>query len=168
MKKVFLVLLMVIFTIACKSKQEEKIKESKKEFIVKIKHRVNKKDVFKLVLYNIITDENQNKWIQINEKVVGSSATKTSTANFGESISYNFRINFGVKQEKEIEIKYIEILYGAKSIYVKPEELKKYFTFNEFIFQDNATNKLFTKKIGGKLNPILFLKIEYLKELEGN
>ena len=38
-----------------------------------------------------------------------------------------------------------------------PEELKNYFTFNEFIFQDNA-NKLFTKKIGDKLNPILFLK----------
>lgn len=166
MKKVFLVLLLVIFTIACKSKQEEKIKVPKKEFIVKIKYRVNKEDVFKLVLYNIITDENQNKWIQINEKVVGTSATKNLTANFGESISYNFRISFGVKQEKEIEIKYIEILYGAKSIYVKPEELKKHFTFNEFIFQDNATNKLFTKKIGGKLNPILFLKIEYLKELE--
>jgi hypothetical protein len=167
MKKVFLVLLMVIFSLACKSKQEEKIKEPKKEFIVKIKYRVNKEDVFKLVLYNIITDENQNKWIQINEKVVGTSATKNLTANFGESISYNFRINFGVKQEKEIEIKYIEILYGAKRIYIKPEELKKYFTFNEFIFQDNA-NKLFTKKNGGKLNPILFLKIEYLKELEGN
>ncbi len=167
MKKVFLVLLMVIFSLACKSKQEEKIKEPKKEFIVKIKYRVNKEDVFKLVLYNIITDENQNKWTQINEKVVGTSATKNLTANFGESISYNFRINFGVKQEKEIEIKHIEILYGAKRIYVKPEELKNYFTFNEFIFQDNA-NKLFTKKIGGKLNPILFLKIEYLKELEGN
>ena len=76
MKKVFLVLLLVIFTIACKSKQEEKIKVPKKEFIVKIKYRVNKEDVFKLVLYNIITDENQNKWIQINEKVVGTSATK--------------------------------------------------------------------------------------------
>tara|TARA_B110000114_G_scaffold119832_1_gene125570 strand:+ start:161 stop:667 length:507 start_codon:yes stop_codon:yes gene_type:complete len=168
MKKVFLVLLMVIFTIACKSKQEEKIKESKKEFIVKIKHRVNKKDVFKLVLYNIITDENQNKWIQINEKVVGTSATENLTANFGENISYNFRINFGVKQEKEIEIKYIEILYGSKSIYVKPEELKNHFTFNEFITQDKVTNKLRTKKIGGKLNPIIYFKIEYLKELEEN
>ena len=165
MKKLILVLLI---TLACESKKQERVKEVKTEFIVKIKYRVNKEDVFKLVLYNITTDQNQNKWIQINEKVVGSLATKNSIANFGESISYNFRINFGTKQEKEIEIKYIEILYGAKSIYVKPEELKKYFTFNEFIFQDNATNKLFTKKIGGKLNPILFLKIEYLKELEGN
>ena len=165
MKKLILVLLI---TLACESKKQERVKEVKTEFIVKIKYRVNKEDVFKLVLYNITTDQNQNKWIQINEKVVGSLATKNSIANFGESISYNFRINFGTKQEKEIEIKYIEILYGAKSIYVNPEELKKYFIFNEFISQDNATNKLFTKKIGGKLNPILFLKIEYLKELEGN
>mgnify|MGYP000290510614 FL=1 len=165
MKKLILVLLI---TLACESKKQERVKEVKTEFIVKIKYRVSKEDVIKLVLYNITTDQNQNKWIQINEKVVGSLATKNSIANFGESISYNFRINFGTKQEKEIEIKYIEILYGAKRIYVKPEELKKYFIFNEFISQDNATNKLFTKKIGGKLNPILFLKIEYLKELEGN
>tara|TARA_B100000767_G_C19745929_1_gene528496 strand:+ start:1373 stop:1861 length:489 start_codon:yes stop_codon:yes gene_type:complete len=157
---------MVIFSVACSSKQEEKIKEVKTEFIVKMKYRVSKDDVFKLVLYNIISDENQNKWIQINEKVVGTSATEKLTANFGENISYDFRINFGVKQEKEIEIIYIEILYGEKTIYVKPEELKEHFTFNEFISQDKVTNKLHTKKIDGKLNPILYFKIEYVKELE--
>jgi hypothetical protein len=168
MKNVFLVLLIVIFTIACKSKEEHNIKDVKKEFIVKMKYRVSNDDVFKLVLYNIIPDVNQNKWIQINEKVVGTSATQNLTAKFGENISYDFRINFGVKQEKEVEIIQINIFYGKKSINVKPEELKEYFSFNEFITQDKITNKLYTRKIDGKLNPILHFKIEYMKELEKN
>lgn len=173
MKKI--VLLAVALTIlACNNEQkavdkptvEEQVIEVKKEFIVKMNFKIDKSDTFGFVLYNIVTDEYQKKWIQINEKVVLSNNIETIKANFGDNISKSFRISFGNKEEKEIEIETIEVSYGERIILIEPNELNKYFKLNEFITQDTITNKFRTKKVGGKHNPIIYLKAKYLSELQ--
>jgi hypothetical protein len=174
MKKVLL--LLVVTVLACKNEQnvtdkqtvEQQVKNAKKEFSVKMSFKTDKADMFSLVLYNIEVDEYQKKWIQINEKVALTNEIKTITANFGDNISKNLRISFGNKEEKEVEIENIEVLYGEKAIFIIPNELNKYFKFNEFVTQDTITNKLQTKRVRDKHNPIIYLKTKYLNELQVN
>lgn len=173
MKKIVLGTLLIL-TFACQKEAKEQkivnnieeIKEIKNEFIVKIAYKTDKADTFQLVLYNIVEDEFQSKWIQVNEKVNITDNTETLTVNFGDNISNNFRINFGNKEEKEVEIEYIEISYGEKAIIVSSSEMHNYFKFNEYVSQEANTNKLITTKINEKLNPIIYFKVEHFKKLQ--
>jgi hypothetical protein len=89
-------------------------------------------------------------------------------AKFQNNISRNFRINWGNKEEKEIEIESIELKYGEKNIVILPNELDKYFKFNEFVTQDTITNKLIIKKVGQKLQPIMYIEKKYLTEIRNS
>ena len=176
MKNIILALTLILIFVGCKSDSNERNNQNEgqvenkliKEFVVKMKFKTTKSDEFKLVLYNIIPDEYQNKYIVINERVVLTSETDNLTANFGENISDSFRINFGNKEEKEIEILSIEISYGSNQININPEDLTTYFKFNDFVSQDPKSFKLQTKKVGEKLNPIIYLKLQYMRELKQN
>lgn len=168
MKKIIL-LITVTVLFSCKSENSQDSftpLKPKQEFTVKLSFKTNKTDMFSFVLYNIEMDEFQKKWIQINQTVEKSETISTLVANFQDNISRNFRINLGNKEEKEIEIELIELKYGEKSIAISPNELDKYFIFNEFVTQDDASGKLIIKKEQNKFNPTIYLKAKYLSEFQ--
>lgn len=164
---VLLIFLTVLFCFKSEKSQETNVRtnEPKQEFTVKLSFKTNKTDMFSFVLYNIEMDEFQKKWIQINQTVEESETISSIVANFQNNISRNFRINLGNKEEKEIEIESIELKYGEKNIVILPNELDKYFKFNEFVTQDTITNKLIIKKVGQKLQPIMYIEKKYLTEI---
>jgi hypothetical protein len=172
MKKVFLTIVgIALFFGACKNETKSAViqnvnVETNKEFKVKIKYKTNKAGTFRLALYNIFSNESQNKRIQINEEVVATPTMDNLTAHFGKNISNSFSIGFGNKEVQEVQIEFIEISYGQKAIKINSSELNEYFKMNEFVAQDKKTYKLKTQKIDNKLNPKLFLKKEYLIELK--
>ncbi|HMC00677.1 MAG TPA: hypothetical protein VKN14_06545 [Flavobacteriaceae bacterium] len=174
MKRRILLLIIVLISFGCKTDSNEKKKQDeveketdlKKEFVVKMKFKTNRSDNIKMVLYNIISDEYQNKYIVINESIVLTSEMDMLTANFGENISDNFRINFGEKEIKEIEIESIELSFDKNTLLIEPSEIINYFDFNEYIVQDPISYKLQTKRIEEKLHPIIYLKPQYMRELQ--
>tara|TARA_B100001093_G_scaffold409908_1_gene399059 strand:- start:14310 stop:14828 length:519 start_codon:yes stop_codon:yes gene_type:complete len=165
MKKIILLIFVTVF-FCCKSEKSQETNvftnKLKREFTVKVSFKTNKTDMFGFVLYNIEMDEFQKKWIQINQTVEKSETISSIVANFQNNISRNFRINLGNKEEKEIEIELIELKYGEISIVISPNELDKYFKFNEFVTQDTISNKLIIKKVGQKLEPIMYIEKKYL------
>ena len=167
---VLLIFLTVLFCFKSEKSQETNVRtnEPKQEFTVKLSFKTNKTDMFSFVLYNIEMDEFQKKWIQINQTVEESETISSIVANFQNNISRNFRINLGNKEEKEIEIESIELKYGEKNIVILPNELDKYFKFNEFVTQDTITNKLIIKKVGQKLQPIMYIEKKYLTEIRNS
>lgn len=171
MKRIVL-LIFVIVLFCCKSEKSQEINvrtnKPKQEFTVKLSFKTNKTDMFSFVLYNIEVDEFQKKWIQINQTVEESETISSIVANFQNNISRNFRINLGNKEEKEIEIELIELKYGEKSILISPNELDRYFKFNEFVTQDTITNNLIIKKVGQKLEPIMYIEKKYLTHIKNS
>jgi|TARA_Y100000385_G_C13109150_1_gene651023 hypothetical protein len=167
---VLLIFVTVLFCCKSEKSQETNVRtnEPKQEFTVKLSFKTNKTDMFSFVLYNIEMDEFQKKWIQINQTVEESETISSIVANFQNNISRNFRINLGNKEEKEIEIESIELKYGEKNIVILPNELDKYFKFNEFVTQDTITNKLIIKKVGQKLQPIMYIEKKYLTEIRNS
>ena len=167
---VLLIFVTVLFCCKSEKSQETNVRtnEPKQEFTVKLSFKTNKTDMFSFVLYNIEMDEFQKKWIQINQTVEESETISSIVANFQNNISRNFRINLGNKEEKEIEIESIELKYGEKNIVILPNELDKYFKFNEFVTQDTITNKLIIKKVGQKLQPIMYIEKIYLTEIRNS
>ena len=167
---VLLIFVTVLFCCKSEKSQETNVRtnEPKQEFTVKVSFKTNKTDMFSFVLYNIDMDEFQKKWIQINQTVEESETISSIVANFQNNISRNFRINLGNKEEKEIEIESIELKYGEKNIVILPNELDKYFKFNEFVTQDTITNKLIIKKVGQKLQPIMYIEKKYLTEIRNS
>ena len=167
---VLLIFVTVLFCCKSEKSQETNVRtnEPKQEFTVKLSFKTNKTDMFSFVLYNIEMDEFQKKWIQINQTVEESETISSIVANFQNNISRNFRINLGNKEEKEIEIESIELKYGGKNIVILPNELDKYFKFNEFVTQDTITNKLIIKKVWQKLQPIMYIEKKYLTEIRNS
>lgn len=177
MKNTILILVIALIVSGCKSDTNQtkdqnqpesvkEMKEEKKEFIVDLSFKTNNSYSIQMVLYNISIDEYQSKYIVINEKVEPTSTTDKITANFQENISNNFRINFGNQEVKEIELPSIEVSYGSNKLSILASELSTYFDFNEFIEQDPTTFKLRTKKVEGKHNPTIYLKQQYIRELQ--
>lgn len=173
MKKIILVGLVILFTFSCSNEPKkeskpieiEKVKETKKEFIVKISFRTNKSDSFILMLNNIVIDEFQRKDINIKEEVSQASNFELITANFGESISESFRINIGNKEVKNVEIDFIKISFGEKKLEMSSRELGNYFSFNDFVSYDTINSKFETRRIEGKHYPFLILKKEFMISL---
>jgi len=173
MKNTIFALCALFMLTNCKSDSKENATDTnaqntqnlKKELVVKMGFKTNKSDEFKMVLYNIVPDEFQNKYIVIKERVILTSEMDNITVNFGDNISDNFRINFGIEEPKEIEISSIQLIYGPNIVNINPEDISTHFTFNEYISQDPSTLKLQTKKVGDKHNPIIYLKRKYLREL---
>ncbi|MFD2542895.1 hypothetical protein ACFSSB_11245 [Lacinutrix gracilariae] len=176
MKKLALTFVVALIAFACKNEAKHseiqetinsKLIETSPELIVSIDFKTNKVDEFRLLLNNIKVDEFQKKNIQIIEKVSPSSSTDNIIAKFGENnISKLFLIVLGTKELKEVIIENIRLSYGKNNINIKPSELEKYFNFNKFIEFDSASNKILTKKVEGKHNPVLQLKPFALKKLE--
>lgn len=177
MKKTILILAITLIVSGCKSdtnqakdqnqpESVEEVKEEKKEFIVDLSFKTNKSGVFQMVLYNIKVDDFQNKYIVISENIEATSSADYMKANFQENISNSFRINFGNKEIREIEVLSIELSYGLNKINIDSENISSYFDFNEYIKQDPITKLLKTEKIEGKLNPIIYLKPQFLRELK--
>lgn len=165
MKKLFFVLMLLI--VSCKSETKENpiekeqvaIEEQIKELKVVVNFRTNKEDEFKLLLNNVSVDEFQRKNIHVIEKVMPTSTTESFTATFGENnISPNLNLNFGVKDNKEVEIESINMSYGENTLMISGSELSEYFTINKYITQDSITHKLTTQRIEGKYYPALILR----------
>jgi hypothetical protein len=175
MKNTILFLAIALFVLGCKTETKEtkeqevteKVAEEEKEFVAKMTFTTNKDGEFQMVLYNIKEDEYQNKYIVISEKIEATSNADYMTADFQENMSNNFRINLGNKETRNIEILTIELSYGAKKINISTEDIATYFNFNEFIKHDSITNSFTTVKVSDRLNPIIYLKPQYLRELKG-
>lgn len=173
MKKIVLVVLVTFFAFSCSSEPKkeskpiviENVEETIKEFIVKMDFKTNSEDSFRLELTNIVIDEFQKKNILVIESVSPSSSYEKITANFGENMSKAFKINFGTKELKEVEITKINLTYGKNSINIKGSELKKYFSISKFIQYDSISGKLKTQKVEGKHYPIITLKRNYINAL---
>ena len=168
MKNVVLVLLISIALLACKNnskedqstntaKQEDKVR---KELVVVLNFKTNKKDVFRIMLNNIIVDDLQKKNIQIFEEVIPSSAVDKISAKFDpENISNQILINLGNKEVKKVEIENVFVSYGQNQVNIKtPQEMEEYLNFNKFIDRDPSSTTLQTKKVDGRHNPIINLK----------
>lgn len=176
MKKILIKLLIItlVFTVACKTEPKEvteefipeKVVEPIKELEVIVKFKSNKDDSFKLMLNNVVVDEFQKKNIHVIEKVIASSESESFTATFGENnISRNFNFHFGSKEIKEIEIESVIFSYGTKKLSIDRSELAEYFSINKYITLDTISNILKTKKVDGKHNPTIILKRKYMKTL---
>jgi hypothetical protein len=164
MKKIVLIILLIT-AFACneetkkkESNNSQQSKEPIKEFIVKMSFKTNKADEFKLMLNNIVIDEFQRKNISIIEKVMPLSNLESLTADFGDNSPNNFRINFGNKEEKEMEIESLSLFYGDNSLSMTSADLKTHFSFNRYIIQDSITYKIQSKRIDSKHYPQIVLK----------
>ncbi len=178
MKNIILVLSLVL-SFACKNEVKDNPKSDidtktktevlKKELIVEIYFKTDKKDHFKLMMSNVVVDEFQKKHITIVEAIAPSALTDKLTANFGEgNMSNSFEIVLGDKEEKEIEFESIRFSYGANILDINATELSKYFTFNNYVSQDVSNHKILTQSIEGKQWPVLKLKQEALNVLTKN
>jgi hypothetical protein len=178
MRNIIIVLILTL-SFACKNEvkndgksdkeTQTKTETLKNELIVEIHFKTNKKDYFKLMLSNIVVDEFQNKHITIVEAVSPSTLIDKLIANFGEgNMSNSIEIILGDKEEKEIEIESMQFSYGSNELNISATELSKYFTFNNYITQDEVNNKLFTHSIEGKLWPVLKLNQEGIGVLTKN
>ena len=170
--------MLFVVLIACKdgAKEIEAVEsakkaqeEIKKELVVKVRFKTNKKDIFRIIIYDIIIDELQKKNMQIFEEVVPSTEVDQIIAKFdSNNISNSISINIGNEQEKKVEIESIFASYGQNQISIKtPQEMNKYLFFNKFIERDSATTILQTKKVDGAHNPAINFKrnlIEFLRK----
>lgn len=176
MKKVLLVLLISIALVACKNnskeeqateiaKQEEK---ERKELVVIFNFKTNKKDVFRIILNNIIVDDLQKKNIQIFEEVIPSSSIDQITAKFDpKNISNKILINLGNNEVKKVEIENIFVSYGQNQVNIKtPKEMEKYLIFNKFIDRDSSSTILQTIKVEGRHNPAIIFKRNVINVLK--
>jgi len=105
--------------------------------------------------------------ISITEKVTQSDNFKTIQLDFPEDIKpdYQVGLSFGTKVVKSIEINKIHISYGNNEFDIAPQELNDYFTFNKFLDYNPETGVLQTKKVDGRLNPIIFLRRKIIDKL---
>lgn len=166
MKKIAFILFLSLCMFACKSEEKKEkpsekapieVAKKEKDWVINISLKTNKSDDFKLMMNNIEIDEFQKKNIHIIEKMEPTTSFETITAKFGPNISKNFVILFGNKEEKEISIQSIEIIYGGNILSVGSENLSEYFNYNEFI-QEDELGVLKTIKKGNRHNPAMFLK----------
>ena len=175
MKNIFLVVLVVFLSVACKEKPSESTaissvektqEEPFKELLIVINFKTNKADTFKLMLNNIEVDDFQKKNIHIFEDVISTNTLDVISANFGiNNISNQLHISLGNKEEKVVTIETINISYGKNSLSIESSKLKDFFFFNKFISQDEATSEIKTKKVDGKHSPIMFIKKKAITEL---
>ncbi len=171
MKKTLLALVLMIALTGCKNDPKESAiseiaKEVKKELIVKINFKTNKKDIFRIMMNNIVVDDLQKKNIQIFEEVIPSTGVDQIIAKFDpNNISKNIVISLGNKEEKEVKIESIELSYGENSELVKAEDLPKHFILNKFTSFDENTFIVKTIRVDGKHAPTLALRPKALNKL---
>jgi len=175
MKKIVLLLAVMLTLTACKGDGDKGtntatagVNKEAKTLKVFLEFKTNAEDEFKIILNNIKIDEFQTKNIQVNEYVKSQTGFDNLLADFGEdNFSLNLILNLGNKVPKEVVLKSIKITYGTQMIYVTdPKEFDKYFIFNKFIERDEASNVLKTKKIDGKLNPLIIVRNYHMNLLE--
>lgn len=165
MKKAILCLL-VLAIVSCDKKTTKGVETKPiNEFIVKMNFKPNKKINLTLKLDDIKVDEFQKKAITIVEKVNIPNRMESLTANFGDNISNNMKINFGNLTTKVIEIQSISLQYGEKVINISPNEIKNHFTLSKYVSQ-NKDNKLVTKKVDGKHTPTITLRKKTINSLK--
>ena len=168
MKKVVLALMLVGTLIACKNNTKEtevkestkQVQEIEKELVVKIRFKTNKKDIFRIMLNNVIVDDLQKKNIQVFEEVIPSTDVDQIIAKFDpDNISNNILINLGSKQVKKVDIESIFVSFGKNELNIKSaQDMSKYLVFNKFIDRDSTSTTLNTKKVDGKHNPVINFK----------
>lgn len=175
MKKIAFILFLSLSILACKSEEKKENPSEKapietpkviKEWLINISLKTNKTDDFKLMMNNIEVDEFQKKNIHIVEKMEPTTSFETISANFGESnISKAFTLFLGAKEVKELDIKSIDITYGANSVTINSSQLGEYFSFNKYVEQDSESMKIKTKKVEGKHHPLMRLKPKVITQL---
>ncbi len=171
MKKLsFIVLIISLITYtSCKQNEAKNVVEDDlvveaivkpKQLTIQFNFKTNKSDVFKIMMNNIEVDGLQKKNIHIFENVTPSTSEDQIIAKFDEGdISKNIIIHLGNKTIKEVEITSVQVSYGDNHLNITtPEDLDKYFAFNNFIDFDSASNKLKTIKVNGQHNPAFSLK----------
>lgn len=168
MKRVFGIIGFIIFlNVSCNNNTKQKdvlenIEEEtiQKQLTINFNFKTNKKDVFKIMLNNIIVDELQSKNIHIYEDVLPSTSFDAIEAKFDtNNISNTIVFSLGNEEVKEVEIKNILVTYGNNQVDIKsPDDLNKYIRFNKFIERDSSSNTLNTKRVDGKLNPSFRIK----------
>ncbi len=176
MKKIVSIIIVSIFLFSgCKNEPktdivvEEAINEEadKKELIVEFAFKTNKEDEFKIMLNNIEVDDLQKMNINVVETVPPSAQPDKIIANFGERISNNLLINLGNSEVKSVEISAIDVRYGEVFISSQTaEDLDKYFAFNKFIDWDPASLTVSTKRVDGKLFPVISARRRLINALQ--
>jgi hypothetical protein len=130
------------------------------QLVINFNFKTNKSDLFKISMRNIQVDEFQKKAIEISEEVIPSTNYDAISAKFDDgNFSKDLIINLGNKEEKSVEIKNIIISYGDNQIsLISPSDLNKNLVFNRFIQRDSLSKNLKTKRIDGRLNPVISIK----------
>lgn len=158
------ILVLLFFNLSCKDTENKNLDEHpkviSKQLIVEFNFKTNKPDIFKISMQNIEVDKLQKKSIEIFENVVPSTGYDAITAKFDpDNLSRDVMINLGNDAEKSVELKSILISYGENIINLStPADFKKHLVFNKFIERDTLSNKFKTKRVDGRLNPIIRIK----------
>jgi hypothetical protein len=171
MKKIVFVFLMVTI-VSCKNNKEESVKKDTivdseimepakpNKFIVSIELKYSQTEYIKLFTNDVFINNNRSMSISLKEKVTKSNKFKTVLLDFPEDIKpdYQVGVSFGTKVVKSIEIKSVRVSYGDVEFAFTSQELNNYFVFNKFIDYNPETGLIQTKKVDGRLNPIMFLR----------
>jgi hypothetical protein len=178
MKKIALIVLIVLIG-SCKDNKEEPVKKDAivdseimepakpDKFSVVIELKYSESEDVKLFANGIFINNNRRMNITIIEKVNKSENFKTVLLDFPEDIKpdYQVGLSFGTKVVKSIEINTIKISYGDVEFNISSHELKDYFTLNKFFDYNPETGVLQTKKVDGRLSPIMFLRKKIIDKL---
>ncbi|MFK7781778.1 hypothetical protein [Psychroserpens sp.] len=174
MLKPFFFLIIISLFQSCNNSSKSSPKESQtiqvqpKSLSIEFSFKTSQADEFKIMMNNITVDELQKKNIHIFEDVVPSTSDDVIVANFDpENLSKEIFCHLGNKVEKEVTIKGVLITYGDKQFNLtSTEDFNKHLDFNKFIERDSTSNKLSTKRVGGKLNPWFRIKNSLINQLQ--
>lgn len=178
MKIKFLSILIVLF-VSCKNDknpvENETVDDSKvvitdppKAIIFEVDLTTTQPDEFKLFANEIFLNNSQHMNISIGQKLNLNETSKKMIFRFPENIKPDFQMGFGLgtKFKKEIRINEMMLSFGKTTFNIKPEELEKYFTFNKFTEYNSSMNKIKTKKVDGKHNPLIFFRRRILDSIQ--
>ena len=175
------VLLLIMLCIACKSEQNEPVKENKsasesiqkeeksKALVLEFDLETSEPEDMRLVTVNTFLNNGQFMDLFITQKFNANETSKKFKFELPENIAPdNFLgLSFGTKTVKEVKINSIKLTYGDLNYNIPSDAVLDYFNTNNFVDYDETSKTFKTKKVEGKHNPILFLRKLYIDKIQG-
>ncbi|WP_223032323.1 hypothetical protein [Hanstruepera marina] len=178
-KKTILLFAILFAITSCKDEQPKKAevkpqnttsvekKEAPKKLVLELDVEMTQPEDLVLFSNEIFLNNGQFMNLRVIQKINSNETSKHVVFEFPENVKpdFNLALSLGNTKEKEVKLSNIKFSYGDKNINVTQDEMNKYLTFNRFTSYNKDTNIITTKKVGGKLNPVVFLKKDQLLKL---
>lgn len=178
-KKTILLFAILFAITSCKEEQPKKAevkpqnttavekKEAPKKVVLELDVEMTQPEDLVLFSNEIFLNNGQFMNLRVTQKINSNETSKHVVFELPENVrpDFNLALSLGNKEVKEIKLSNIKFSYGANTIKINNEDLDKYFTFNRFTSYNKDANTITTKKISGKLNPVVLLKKKHLIQL---